>query len=262
MTRMSARELRQRRARRRPRYEEKSEGEVSLWLITFGDIMALMLTFFVLMYAMSSPKEDKWEEVSRGLNREPVSSATPEWYEAGPREISIGRLASTDGLDLTYLRTLLAEAIAGDQRLSAVALIPQDDCFIISLPEDLLFEPGSAKISEKGQLALFTLGGGLTRIRNRIEVVGHTAPRAAEAKGWELSLARAASVASVLEEIGYEKSVVVRGLAGGRYEDMPAQTPKDLRLSLSRRVDILVMRDDGSQKSLLKFDTRTPGNSG
>lgn len=259
---MNARESRQKRARQRLGYEGKPEGEASLWMITFSDVMALMLTFFVLMYAMSTPKEDKWEDVSKGLNREPLSNTTPEWYEAGPREISIGRLASDDGLDLSYLRTLLAEAIAGDRRLGAVMLIPQDDCLVISLPEDLLFEPGSAKISEKGQLALFVLGGGLTRIRNRLEVVGHTAPRSVEAKGWELSLARAASVATVLEKIGYEKPVVVRGFAGGRYEDMPEQTPKDLRLSLARRVDILVMRDDGSQKPLLKFDSRTPGNSG
>lgn len=257
---MSVRNQKRTGANRQRLGNEEPGGEVSLWLITFTDIMALMLTFFVLMYSMSSPKEDKWKEVSRGLNRELVSHTSPEWYEAGQEEISIGRLAPGSALDLGYLRTLIAGAIAGDGRLNSVALIPQADHLIISLPEDLLFEPGRAEISEKGQLALFAIGGALARIRNRIEVAGHTAP--AEEKGWELSLARAAGIAAALERIGYDKSVVIRGLSNGRYADLPETMSKELRLSLSRRVDILIMRDDGNRKSLLEFDSRTPENSG
>ena len=37
------------------RHNDEGGGKVPLWLITFTDVMALMLTFFVLLYAMSSP---------------------------------------------------------------------------------------------------------------------------------------------------------------------------------------------------------------
>ncbi|MCC6598352.1 MAG: OmpA family protein [Alphaproteobacteria bacterium] len=237
----------------------EEEAGVSLWLITFTDIMALMLTFFVLMYSMSTPAEDKWRDISQGLNSRLTGESSPEWYESGPKEINIGRLSFSEALNLGYLSTLLGEIIAQDEQLNTVILIPGKDYLVVSLPEDLLFTPGAAEVSEKGHKALFALGGGLSRIRNRMEVIGHTGPRVSELKGsvfdsnWTLSLARAANVAAVLENIGYTKPMVIRGLADGRYQDLPKGMPEAERLALTRRVDLLIMRDDGSQKQPLEF---------
>ncbi|MFP4387114.1 MAG: flagellar motor protein MotB, partial [Alphaproteobacteria bacterium] len=49
--------------------EDDERSRVPLWLITFTDVMALMLTFFVLLYSMSSPQEEKWKEMTRGLTQ-------------------------------------------------------------------------------------------------------------------------------------------------------------------------------------------------
>lgn len=231
--------------RLRRRREGEGENASGLWLITFTDIMALMLTFFVLMYSMSSPDEDKWKDVSSGLNAEFTSQTSPEWYESGPQEISILRLGFSDALNLSYLSTLVSGAIAADERLKSVILTPHPDYLAISLPEDLLFRPGESGISEEGRRALFATGGILSRIRNRIEVVGHAGPPPSAGSGekarsgWELSLARAATVAGELEDSGYGRPILIRGL----YADPRA-----------RHVDILIMRDGGKQKSLLEFE--------
>ena len=54
-------------ARKEKRKEQ--EDEAPLWLITFTDIMALMLTFFVLLYSMSIPEVKKWEELTSSINK-------------------------------------------------------------------------------------------------------------------------------------------------------------------------------------------------
>ena len=104
-------------------------------------------------------------------------------------------------------------------------------------------------VKSQANQALFTLAGALGRIKNRVEIVGHTDPRPVSGgqypSNWELSLARATNVAAVLENVGYEQDVVVRGQASGRYDDLPDTVNAADRLDLSRRVDIVVMEDDG-----------------
>lgn len=231
----------------------------SLWLITFTDIMALMLTFFVLMYSMSVPEEEKWEEISDSLIKGFSKFYTPQYYEGAQDAISIEKLDLSDALDLNYLATILDKIIQGDERLQDIVLIPQDDRLIISLPQDLLFEAGKDEVGIRGQKALFALGGVMERIRNRIEIVGHSDPRPMSDTGegfnsnWGLSLSRAAQVASILKQVGYERGAIVRGVSSTRYDELPVNMDEEKRLNLSRRVDIIVMSDDGSTRDFLQI---------
>lgn len=227
---------------------------VPLWLITFTDIMALMLTFFVMMYTMSVPLEEKWEELTTAFDTGFSKFQSPQW-NAGPQDtISIDKLDFSRALDLDYLESVVEEIIASDEKLKNVVVISQDDRLILSLPSELLFEAGQAEVTVEGKRAIFSLGGPLSRIRNRIEVVGHTDPRPIENKGgngfntnWDLSLMRAAHVAAVLENVGYTRSITLRGLASGRYAELP-DLQQEERFSLARRVDVVIMKDDGSQR--------------
>lgn len=239
--------------------ERKDEEKSSLWLITFTDIMALMLTFFVLMYSMSSPKVEKWEEMTTALNQGLSKFYSAEW-QTGPQDtISIEKLDLQEALNLNYLKALVEEIVVGDSRLSDVVVILQKDRLIVSLPHSLLFTPGSAEVQVDGQRALFSLGGMLSRIRNRVEVIGHADPRPIQEQGnrfasnWELSLTRAANVSAALANAGYTRPVNVRGLSSARYQELPAGMAEDQRLSYARRVDIVIMKDDGSSRSFFKW---------
>lgn len=229
----------------------------SLWLITFTDIMALMLTFFVLLYSMSVPKEEKWKDMTSALTHG-FSAFKAAKFRAGAQDtLDIEKLDFSRALDLNYLNALVQEIIAGDEALQDVVLIPQQDRLIMSLPHKLLFESGQAEITVDGQRALFALGGPLSRIRNRIEIIGHSDPRpvgktGAFSSNWEISLARAVNVAKILHSVGYTRPMTVRGLSSARYSELSRNLPRQQRLDLSRRVDIVIMKDDGSGKSFLQ----------
>lgn len=237
---------------------QKKRG--SLWLITFTDVMALMLTFFVLLYAMSVPKEEDWDDMTRGINNQ-FSKTYSAPFNRGPLdEINIDKIDFSKAQSLSYLNSILSNVVLKDERLKGLVLIPQQDNLIISVPEGLLFESGRADVSDEGKQILFSLGNTLSRIRNRIEVIGHTDPRLIQsvesvfASNWELSLARAGAVASALGQAGYEKPMIIRGLSSARYDDLSDDMPEEERLSLARRVDIVVMNDDGSSRAESQLD--------
>lgn len=222
-----------------------------LWMITFADIMAIMLTFFVLMYSMSVIQEEKWEDMTTSLNEGVSVAESPKWYSGEQDTISIEKLDFKRALNLDYLQGLVQDSMQGNEVLQALVIMKQGDRLILSLPSEILFETGEADVSLDGKRAIFALGDVLSRIKNRIEVVGHSDPRPINGgdyiSNWDLSLNRALSVSSVLRNVGYERPVVVRGLSSARYDELPDTLPEDERLGFARRVDVVIMKDDGQQ---------------
>ena len=241
----------------RPRVSDDTPAS-SLWLITFTDIMALMLTFFVLLYSMSVPTEEEWKEITKGLQNQFTKTYSGDAYRGAQQEVNIDKIDFTKAQNLTYLNSVLSNIVEKDERLKNIVLIPQTDHLVVSVPEELLFQAGRADISNGGKQLLFSIGNTMARIRNRIEVIGHTDPRPVQeskdnfGSNWELSLARAGVVANTLENAGYERPIIIRGFSSSRYDDLPEDMEEEERLSLSRRVDILVMKDDGSRRNLLQ----------
>jgi chemotaxis protein MotB len=230
------------------------------WMLTFTDIMALMLTFFVLLYAMSNPRPEDWkgltDTIQQNFNKYYGQAQNRGFQET----ISIDKIDFSRALDLSYLRALIRSLIEREGSLQSVALINQRGSLIISMPQDLLFEAAQADVKPEGTKALYAIAEMLSRIKNRVEIVGHTDPRpltSSEFAGnWDLSIARAARVAAVLQDVGYSQPVTVRGMAAGRYADLPEALPEEQRLDISRRVDIVIMEDDGKRVKL--FDIGLP----
>ena len=237
----------------------RSNGQSSsTWLISFADIMALMLTFFVLLFAMSHPKQEEWDDLTQNV-RKNFNKFYGQPLRRGHQDtLSIKKVNFSKALNLTYLKAIVEKLIEQEESLQRLELIELKDSLIISFPQDLLFEAGRAEIKPTANKALFALAGTLVRIKNRIEIVGHADPRPVSGdtyeSNWSLSLDRAIQVAATLENVGYSADVTVRGMASGRYFDLSDEFTEDEKLSLSRRVDIVIMKDDG--KRLKLFDIR------
>lgn len=231
-----------------------------LWLITFTDVMALMLTFFVLLYSMSAPDAEKWSGMTATINNNFSKYRAPEW-NAGSVDstIIIERVDHRRALDLRYLASIIKRALDRNGGAEGVLLFAQKDTLVISMPHDLFFEPGRDDIGPEGQRMLFEIGGALEKIRNAIEIVGHADPRPMDDSenfdsNWELSLSRASAVAGVLANVGYTRPIHVRGMSSARYNDLPENMSEAEKLDLSRRVDIVILKDDGVRRSFLGMD--------
>lgn len=225
-----------------------------LWLLTFTDIMALMLTFFVLLYSMSVPDTEQWEEVVKSVEQGMSEHKTLKHFSGDFQELSVEKIDTQRALDLNYLQNLLQQQIKQEDSLSAALLFQGQDRLVVSLPVDLVFEKGKAEVGVEAKRALLALSDIFYRIRNRIEIVGHTDPSPTRGgtypDNWSLSLARAANVAAVLQQAGYTREVLVRGASSARFDTLSADIPPTLREQMARRVDIVIMKDSGAFRSI------------
>ncbi len=237
------------------RNNDSSSKSAPLWLITFTDVMALMLTFFVLLYAMTIPEVEKWEAISVSLSSK-FKDEGSRFYKSGSQDaVSIDKISKSKALDLSYLKVLVTNLLKS-KNIENVFIFQNNNRLIISLPSELLFESGQANVNLKGKKALFALGGALSRVKNRIEIVGHTDPKPINKSAglyktnWELSLARSSSVAAILKEVGYNRDITVKGVSSARYDELSEDISMDKRYDLSRRVDIILMDDAGFRAKL------------
>jgi chemotaxis protein MotB len=224
-----------------------SGRESRVWLITFTDLVALMLAFFVMLFAMSNVKTSDWQNVIDSLSqtlRPNLEKTVP----ASTSSFNIGTIFRGRATNLDYLASVLGEVVDGDSLLSLGRLMRLEDRLIIALPGDLLFQADDAVLTERGRQALFVLGGVLRNIGNRIGVNDHSAPpRAAGSdaqSNWEMSTMRAAVVANALRQSGYPDDIIAFGYADTRTGQFSG-LPEALRDTLSRRLEIVVRPDAG-----------------
>lgn len=214
-----------------------------VWLVTLADLVALMLTFFVLIFSMSSIRSDDWSRIAEGLpagapvevaaqDRPPGANSNVETLEIEP------------GLDLRYLEAVLREQFPQDRVMREAVLGRTRDALVVSLPAHLLFESASDRLTSGADTALFRLGGLLANLKNDIAVIGHTDPQPITTErfpsNWELSLSRALTVAGALRQAGYPHSLQVLGVAESRFADLPPSLGEAGRHALARRVDLLI----------------------
>lgn len=212
------------------------------WMVIFTDLVALMLTFFVLLFSMSNVQVDRWDRMIDTLSRS--LNPTREKPEVSVvAQYNISTVFRKRAVNIEYLAAVLKETMGKDDVLTRARLILQEDRLIIALPGDLLFGQGSAVLSDRARDALFGLGGVLRNVGNQIGVDGHSDPglpaESTYKTTWELSLARAVAVANTLRGTGYPYDIIAFGHGDSRFADLPP-VPDAERRAMARRVDILV----------------------
>jgi chemotaxis protein MotB len=218
-----------------------------LWLVTFSDLFCLLLACFALLFSMSQVEIGKWKDVTKALSRQQESPFAKN-AEGDSVEGSKGGLVATPALDLGYLGTLLGARAKENTLLRSSVIYLVGERLVISLPGDLLFAPGSATLEVRDSSALFELGTMLRNIANDVDVVGHSDPTpvtGAFASNWDLSLARAATVAQALRRGGFTRPIAAYGVADSHFEELPNDLPWLRRLELARRVDVVLTPNTG-----------------
>lgn len=214
------------------------------WMVTFTDLVSLMLTFFVLLFSMSSVKVDRWETIIDSLSQT-LNPSRLQSVAAATAQYNISTIFRKRAIDLGYLHAIISENVKTDEILNRAQILLNDDRLVLALPGDLLFEPGSASMTEEARDALFSLGSLLRNIGNQVGVNGHTNPTAPTegnyTSNWELSLGRAASVANAIRRSGYEDDIIAFGFADAQYQQLPPSLSDEERDKLARRVDIVIL---------------------
>ena len=209
-------------AKRKIKQEEKGGG-LPLWMGTFGDLMSLLLTFFILLLSMATFDEEKIDQaigslqgalsvLEYGLETE-ITPPNP--LQASPIQVD-----STREDVLNVLASLMNEYSEMTEISDGpgIELEESQDGFIVRIPDDLLFESGSVEISNaNGKIFLERLALEVDKFKDilNLRIIGNTdnVPfRAGSATdNWDLSNKRALSVANTLLSLNIPPNIMQVG---------------------------------------------------
>ncbi len=225
------------------REKKKSEKiDTDGWVLTFGDLISLMLTFFVLIVSMSTMDSLTLKEIS-----EEAMAGTSVFDKGSNTDLDITPIDSDRMVSLQEM--MLAARQKANLMLSKSAWKSKvkarvvKDKFMFSLPSSVLFSEGGANLKEQDIVILRRLARMLASIPGYIRVEGHTSSDALPASSiyanaWSLSLARAASVLRVLEAEGVSHA---RLSLAGYGPSKPISTFNSMySRGQNRRVDIVL----------------------
>ena len=226
----------------------------TMWLTSLADLLALLLAFFVLLFAMNEVKEDSWRDILDTLGYR-LSSEVSEAEDGLTAEKNVEIFTEQKAFDLDYLKNILGQKIAASSELKDVQVFIAQNRLILSFAGDTYFNLGGDAVSETLINGVRELGDSLRYVKNRLEIYGHTDPTpmtkgtSTLQSNWGLSLARAASVADILAKAGYVFPIRVYGMADSRFHELNDIADLEKRFSLARRVDIVIREADGRGKT-------------
>ncbi len=210
------------------------------WLITFADLSAVMLAFFVLMFSMSEVDTEKWDGAVDAINRsfDPISDEEPAIRPQAERNLET--VPTVPATNLAYLAGLLERQTRDRPDLDRVRISLLAGQLVVSFPKGALVDDAD-QLTAQGRSALFVLSGFLAGIDNEINVIGHALRRPVrEISPWGQALRRAVLVSGALEQAGYRRPIEALGYALERRDPvLPARS----RVDIDGRIDIVVIED-------------------
>lgn len=243
--------------RHRPRREEKKRGAPP-WMTTFSDMMTLLLTFFILLYSISSLDAEKFREIAASLQQ--VLTGSKQILESDASNGSVPldntHLINKQGNegDIAEIYQKVLEYIR-EQGLEADVSIRYDQRgVILNINDKILFDTGKANLKPESIVILKKLKGLLTSMPNDIVVEGHTDDVPINTPeyptNWELSVARAVTVVRYFIDAEGVDPARFSAAGSGEYHPIVPNTSPENR-SLNRRVELLIVvedrREDGNE---------------
>ncbi|TCO76580.1 flagellar motor protein MotD [Chromatocurvus halotolerans] len=265
---------------RKKRHEDHINHEA--WAIPYGDLVTLLLAFFVVMYAISSVNEGKYRVLSDSLvaafrgtpkttrpiqiGDNPPSGGAEQGRDDALPQGSVDRSTLSLPLDnppggiagITSVgddgtRAGLAR-MAEEIREALSELIDQDQVRVretplwleVEIKTDLLFPVGIAEVADPALPTLQKVGDILEPMPNALRVEGHTddVPISTTRfpSNWELSSARASSVIRLFQARGVTPQRMV-AVGLGEYQPAASNDSAEGR-NRNRRVTIVILAND------------------
>lgn len=217
--------------------EDEKKDASDRWLVTYADMITLLMVFFVVMYALSSRiTSPNFEKLARSLHASLKKENGKDIFANSPTE------AKTREMEAVNRR--IKDSIAKFEGRSAVKVDLQDRGLVISLFDTAFFDPGGADLKPAAEQALLKIGSEIATLSNAVLVEGSSDNRPPGAgsgfsSNWDLSARRAVRVVEFLTEHSHipAKRFVVEGFAEYR-PLVPNDTPE--HRALNRRVDIVI----------------------
>ncbi len=224
------------------------QTEKDRYLITYADLITLLLGLFVILYASSKVDEEKFKEFSKAFNmyfdNPGVLEGGDGVMEARKDNIPEPILPHPQQKTLDQIMEETEAALSNLLDAGKLSIKRTSGGVMLTLPEILLFQSAKAEVQPSGEEVLDTLASILSGIGTNmlVTVDGHTDSNPIRTfqyeSNWHLSVARATNVAYRMMQMGLpEYNVAIRGF-GSQRPKVDNSNPENR--AINRRVEITI----------------------
>jgi len=241
------------------------------WMDTYGDLVTLLLTFFVLLYSMSSLDQSKWElfvksiypgledkegEAVKNLNIDGKVDATSNSSSTvvmGSSTYPKDVISSDTDINTLYIRL----ATEMDQNgISDVSVTRGDDYTFVEFKDHAFFDGDSSVLTSQGKTALDIFCQVLAPEKDQIsqiDIMGHTAVAQQQELNTPrgdrmLASMRSAEVCIYIQEKNVIEPQKLVSMEYGEFRPVADNSTEEGRAA-NRRVEILLIDKDAQARN-------------
>ncbi|MDH5719895.1 MAG: flagellar motor protein MotB [Spirochaetia bacterium] len=238
-------------AKKKKKQEEAPPG-APLYMLTYGDMVTLLLTFFVMLFTVAKIEGREFRLIlsafrgSLGLFEGGQTLSKGELEEMG---MSLETLPAQEaGRNLSKALKMATEIFKPEVKVKKVQVTQDERGLVISLIGSDHFPPGSARLTSEAKRILTKVSKLLRHIPSLIRIEGHSdetpvvgGPAAEKYEtNWELAGQRSINVLRYFHEVEDIEPEKMSAISYGKYRPLVSSTTPEAR-AINRRVDIVIL---------------------
>lgn len=242
---------------------KKSPGGAN-WQDTYGDMVTLLLCFFVLLYSMSSISEEKWKIIVKSFNpnavetSQVVTTTNPDASLNDP--VAGGHDPAKDQESFDELYRMLKEFVEENDYQQDIELSRGDGFTFITFRDNIFFDGDSFQLRDEGKQVLDKLAeavGVANSAIQEVRILGHTSQAKVNEPNEPISdrfLAsnRATEVLVYLQMKNIIDPAKLVACSYGQFRPISSFETSESRAK-NRRVEILITKNDSDQMTLSDY---------
>lgn len=235
--------------------KKKHKDETGNWMDTYGDMVTLLLCFFVLLYAISTVDQTKWSNLVKSLNPDAVKTLEDATHKP-PENVNVQLKDVPKDFETLYEN--LKQEVEKQNLNTEIEVRKGDGFTFITFKDQVFFDGYSYVLKNSGQQILNMVSDILAPYSDQIkqiQVLGHTAEVSGSfsvSNDRFLASNRATAVVVYLQEKNFIDPSKLISSGYGEYWPVADNATSQGRAA-NRRVEILITKTDGSDRGLQDY---------
>lgn len=226
-------------------YYTNSKDYINRWVVSYADLVTMLLALFVFLYAVSQIDNHRLKDIQARIEKSFAQSNVTKYQEkiqenlssVVNQKVSYNSVDSADKMEKMLKQNSVLES-------KSLKFIKDKRGLTIRVNNSMLFDEGSAIIKPQAKQTLTKIMNVLTKMDNPVIIEGHTDSKpiknAKFPSNWELSTARATNIISFMLKSGKISPKRICAVGYGEYMPIAENTSISGRM-LNRRVDIIIL---------------------
>ena len=240
---------------------KKAPEEGASWMDTYGDMVTLLLCFFVLLYSISSVDEVKWKALVKSLNagtdQEVTELVMKSSQNAGD---TVEGADKKEDLTFDELYTILKKSVKEIGIEDQTEISKGDGFTFISFRDKIFFYGDSSYLKKEGEVVLDEFAKVLKKVSSHVQevqIIGHTSQGDPNIPNnvrndRTLSALRSMEVTVYLQEKNVISPDKLVSVSYGQFRPIATFKTKEGR-ARNRRVEILITENNAVAKNLQQY---------